>query len=164
MVAGALGRLHLPWCNHEECERFVATRGRPVGSTTGDGVVRLALGCFPLAIQYAGRHGRRKEPFVDQISVMSKSIGGELVSSVADKGFGVFDRSMGAVLAVEVRRKLDSKHGLIPDLLPASGRRAPSRVRPEPGTHPSRLSDPESLPDSSPTTCPTTTLVGSDDP
>jgi pyochelin biosynthesis protein PchC len=121
-----------------------------VGWTTEDGVVRVDLRCFPLAIQYPGRHDRRREPFVDQISVMSKSIGGALVNPVADKGFALFDRSMGAVLTVQVRHKLDSEHGQTPDLLPASGRRVPSRVRPQPGTQPSRLSDPESLSEFSP--------------
>lgn len=146
-----------------------------MGSTTGDGVVRVALGCFPLAIQYPGRHDRRKEPFVDQISVMIESIGGELVNSVADKRFALFGRSVGAVFAVAVGRKLDPEHRLTPELLHASGRHAP--------THPSWLSDPESLPEFSPiarddyraienytysagvpTTCPTTTFVGRDDP
>ncbi|TRW88788.1 thioesterase [Mycolicibacterium sp. 018/SC-01/001] len=78
------------------------------------------------ALQYPGRQDRYKEPFVDSIDALADQITVEL-AGVPDGPVAFFGHSMGAVLAFEVTRRLETSQGRTPVMLFASGSRAPSR-------------------------------------
>ena len=80
-----------------------------------------------LAVQYPGRQDRRRERTVDDIERLADLVVDELVPW-CDRPFGLFGHSMGAMVAYEVARRLESR-GVEPAVLFASGRRAPSRHR-----------------------------------
>ncbi|MEV0643073.1 alpha/beta fold hydrolase [Streptomyces sp. NPDC050619] len=84
-----------------------------------------------LAVQYPGRQDRRNDPGLQSVPELAEAIYGAL-KGVPDLGeFALFGHSMGAVLAFEVASLLEQRLGVRPVRLFVSGRRAPSRVRPE---------------------------------
>jgi pyochelin biosynthetic protein PchC len=82
-----------------------------------------------LALQYPGRQERHREKCLPSIDEMADRIA-EVVLPLADRPLVFFGHSMGAVIAFEVARRLQDR-GSTPRHLFASGRRAPSRYRPE---------------------------------
>ncbi|POM22534.1 Linear gramicidin dehydrogenase LgrE [Actinomadura rubteroloni] len=78
-----------------------------------------------LAVQYPGRQDRRSEPFAATIDELADRIAAAL-RPWRDRPLALFGHSMGALVAFETARRLDD----VPVLF-ASGRRAPSLVRPE---------------------------------
>ncbi|WP_246082729.1 thioesterase II family protein [Nonomuraea diastatica] len=82
-----------------------------------------------LAIQYPGRQERRHEPCIDDIGELADRVTAEIVP-LADRPMAFFGHSMGAVVAFEVARRL-MERDIAPQVLFASGRRAPSCVRVE---------------------------------
>ncbi len=111
-------------------------------------------------VQYPGRQDRRGEPLVDNIDDMADRAFAA-VEPLTDAPFALFGHSMGAVLAFEVARRLETLVGRRPVLVFASGSRAPSRYEDEQdgkddaglvgvmrdlgGTDPRVLNDPEML-------------------
>ncbi|KOV62335.1 thioesterase II family protein [Streptomyces sp. MMG1121] len=83
-----------------------------------------------LALQYPGRQDRRAEPCVDDIAALADLVV-EALAPRLDRPFAFFGHSMGATLAFEVTRRLEQRRLGGPLTLFASGRRAPSRKRPE---------------------------------
>jgi len=83
-----------------------------------------------LAVQYPGRQDRRSDPFIDTIDKLADRIH-EALLPVIKPPFAFFGHSMGASLAFEVARRLEERDDLVPVMVFASGRRAPSRVREE---------------------------------
>lgn len=81
------------------------------------------------SVQYPGRLDRRGEPCIDNIADLADQVHAalrpELTSDVA-----FFGHSMGALVAYEVALRMQAE-GNAPDVLFASGRRAPSRYREE---------------------------------
>lgn len=82
-----------------------------------------------LPVQYPGRQDRRAEPCVGDIGELADRVVDELLS-LDTKPLALFGHSMGAMVAYEVARRLESR-GIKPSCLFVSGRRAPTRVRVE---------------------------------
>jgi surfactin synthase thioesterase subunit len=82
------------------------------------------------AVQYPGRQDRHREPCVDSIAGLADRISAALLEEVTGP-LALFGHSMGAVLGYEVALRLCRAGHPGPRLLFASGRRAPSRYRPE---------------------------------
>lgn len=82
-----------------------------------------------LAVQYPGRQDRRHEPCIDDIRTMADRLLPEL-DGYLDKPLALFGHSMGATLAYELAQRLAGQ-GIVPEMLFASGRRAPSSFRDE---------------------------------
>ena len=111
-------------------------------------------------VQYPGRQDRRSEPLVDNIDDMADRAFAA-VEPLTDAPVALFGHSMGAVVAFEVARRLETLAGRRPVLVFASGSRAPSRygddqdgkddaglvgvMRDLGGTDPRVLNDPEML-------------------
>ncbi|MEU8346263.1 Surfactin synthase thioesterase subunit [Actinomadura meyerae] len=91
---------------------------------------RLAPQVEVLAVQYPGRQDRRHEPLVDDVLALARSAY-ETVAGLGGEPPALFGHSMGATLAYEVARLLEHEAGVRPRALFVSGRRAPSRIRPE---------------------------------
>ncbi|MBO0656333.1 thioesterase [Streptomyces triculaminicus] len=83
-----------------------------------------------LAVQYPGRQDRRREPGITSIQALADEVT-KALEPWTDQPLALFGHSMGATLAFEVARRLESRHGVVPAALFASGRRAPSRPRNE---------------------------------
>ena len=112
------------------------------------------------AVQYPGRQDRHAEPFVESIDDLADHIYAAL-GPLTDAPVALLGHSMGAVLAFEVARRLETLAGRPPALVFASGSRAPSRYGDEPerrtdadligvmrdlgGTDPRVLDDPDLL-------------------
>lgn len=93
-------------------------------------VSRALAGTFDvIAIQYPGRQDRRSEPPLDTIDGLADRIA-PLLRSLTVRPLTLFGHSMGATVAFEVARRLESV-GTGPAALFASGRHAPSRHRNE---------------------------------
>jgi pyochelin biosynthetic protein PchC len=82
-----------------------------------------------LAVQYPGRQDRHRERLIDDIGTLADRVC-EAVAAAVDRPFAFFGHSMGATLAFEVARRLESR-GRHAVRLFASGRRAPSADRDE---------------------------------
>lgn len=78
------------------------------------------------SVQYPGRQDRYKEPFIDNISDLADAVFAA-VEPLAEAPVALFGHSMGAVLAFEVARRLETLAGHRPAVVFASGSRAPSR-------------------------------------
>lgn len=84
-----------------------------------------------LAVQYPGRQDRRNDPCVDNMADLADLID-QALASMADTGpVAFFGHSMGAVLAFEVARRFEARGVKAPSVVMVSGRRAPSRYKPE---------------------------------
>ncbi|HET8680974.1 MAG TPA: alpha/beta fold hydrolase [Micromonosporaceae bacterium] len=82
------------------------------------------------AVQYPGRQDRRAEASIESIPVLADAIS-DAIRPLADCPLAFFGHSMGAVVAYEVALRME-RDGAAPLVrLFASGRRAPSRYRPE---------------------------------
>lgn len=77
------------------------------------------------AIQYPGRQDRLREPCVSDLMTLADRIAPRLHDLTGKEPFAFFGHSMGAAVAFETARRLESA-GQLPELLFASGRRAPS--------------------------------------
>jgi pyochelin biosynthesis protein PchC len=99
-----------------------------------------ATSCFPfaqaltpgtdvLAVQYPGRQERRSEPPLDSIELLADALTRELLPC-ADRPLVFFGHSMGAIIAYETALRFEAAGVPVAHLV-ASGRRAPSRYRPE---------------------------------
>lgn len=74
-------------------------------------------------VQYPGRGSRvREQPFTDSSSLVEAFLPHLL--PLLNKPFALFGHSMGAIIAFEVARHLQNDHGLRPERLIVSGRRA----------------------------------------
>jgi surfactin synthase thioesterase subunit len=82
------------------------------------------------AVQYPGRQDRRAEQPVESISALADAVT-EVVRPLTDRPLAFFGHSLGAILGYEVALRLEAAGA--PPLVRffASGRRAPSRYRPE---------------------------------
>jgi pyochelin biosynthetic protein PchC len=81
-----------------------------------------------LAVQYPGRQDRRTDPLVDDLFVLADQLA-EILSAEQEP-LAFFGHSMGASLAFEVARRLESRGTELLGLF-VSGRRAPSAFRDE---------------------------------
>jgi surfactin synthase thioesterase subunit len=81
-----------------------------------------------LAVQYPGRQDRRTDPLVDDLFVLADQLAEILSAEPGPLAF--FGHSMGASLAFEVARRLESRGTRLLGLF-VSGRRAPSAFRDE---------------------------------
>lgn len=112
------------------------------------------------AVQYPGRQDRYKEPLVESVDDMADHIFAAM-EPMLDAPLALFGHSMGAVLAFEVARRIETLAGHRPEVVFASGAPAPSRRQFESdhrddadfirvmqdlgGTDPRVLSDPDML-------------------
>lgn len=80
------------------------------------------------AVQYPGRLDRYREPAITDLGLLADRVADALTDTV-EGPFAFFGHSMGAILAFEVTRRLERRGALLPEVLFASGRRAPSVVR-----------------------------------
>lgn len=80
-----------------------------------------------LAVQYPGRQDRRQEPCVETIPELADRLLPLLLDEWSDRPLALFGHSLGASLAFELAGLLEQRAGVVPVMLFASGRRAPSR-------------------------------------
>ncbi|GAA5062117.1 thioesterase II family protein [Streptomyces similanensis] len=88
-----------------------------------------------LAAQYPGRQDRRQEPCIDNIPELADRLLPLVVAEQDGRPLALFGHSMGASLAFELAGLLEQRAGIVPVMLFASGRRAPSRFRPQDDVH-----------------------------
>ncbi|MET9730410.1 alpha/beta fold hydrolase [Streptomyces sp. NPDC006458] len=82
-----------------------------------------------LAVQYPGRQDRRTERCIDDVREFADLVTAAL-RPWTDRPLALFGHSLGATIAFEVALRLQAD-GIVPVVLFASGRRAPSRHRDE---------------------------------
>lgn len=82
-----------------------------------------------LAVQYPGRQDRHAEPGIGDLQRLADEVA-EVLRPLTDLPLVLFGHSMGALLGYEVALRLE-RSGTRPQILFASGRRAPSRYRQE---------------------------------
>lgn len=92
--------------------------------------VALRPGVEVLGVQYPGRQERRDQPVVHDIATLADRAA-EALLPWADRPLSFFGHSMGAVVAYEVARRWEERHGIVLRHLYASGRRSPTRHREE---------------------------------
>lgn len=92
---------------------------------------RLADDLDVVALQYPGRQERLAEPCIDDLLELRDAVVDQLLDGWLDRPFALFGHSMGAVVAYEVARALEHRHGRVPRALFVSGRRAPTSHRDE---------------------------------
>ena len=81
------------------------------------------------AVQYPGRQNRQNEPCIESIEEMAAAVARALTGTL-QQPYAFFGHSMGAVVAYETARLLHRDAVPGPAHFIASGRRAPSRLRP----------------------------------
>ena len=77
-------------------------------------------------VQYPGHQDRYKEPFIDNIDGMADEAF-SVLEPLTETPVALFGHSMGAVLAFEVARRMETSTGRLPAQVFVSGSRAPSR-------------------------------------
>jgi surfactin synthase thioesterase subunit len=82
-----------------------------------------------LAVQYPGRQERRREPLIGSVDGLADELF-RVLEPDSEQPFALFGHSMGAMVAYELALRFEDA-GRPPLRLFASGRRAPSRYRPE---------------------------------
>ncbi|MGW1818790.1 thioesterase II family protein [Streptomyces sp. NPDC002125] len=82
-----------------------------------------------LSVQYPGRQDRRLEPCAASVDELARGVV-EALAPWLDRPVTLFGHSMGAMVAFEAARLLENA-GTVPLGVIASGRRAPSRTRPQ---------------------------------
>lgn len=87
-----------------------------------------------VGVQYPGRQDRFAEPNIDSIAELADQSFAAL-RQLSDKPLVLFGHSMGAVLGYEVALRMREAGLPWPARLVASGRRAPSRYRPDERVH-----------------------------
>ncbi|GHI81391.1 hypothetical protein Sspor_69520 [Streptomyces spororaveus] len=87
------------------------------------------------AVQYPGRQDRRSEPPLDELTQLADRITEALTELAPDRPLALFGHSMGALLAYEVARRLETTERLRPIRLFVSGRRAPGHAATRPDLH-----------------------------
>lgn len=87
-----------------------------------------------IAVELPGRGARLTEPPFVSLSPLLDVLA-EAIFPLLDTKFAFFGHSMGALIAFELSRLLRSKYNREPQLLIASGRRAPQVINTEPLTH-----------------------------
>ncbi|MGP3948856.1 thioesterase II family protein [Streptomyces sp. 7N604] len=90
----------------------------------------LAADTETLAVQYPGRQDRHSEAPIGSITELADEVYGAL-EPWTGRPVALFGHSMGALVAFEVARRMEDRAGVTPGALFVSGRRAPSRHRPE---------------------------------
>jgi len=117
---------------------------------------RLRLFCFPYAggnaqiyrtwgtslprdvsvvpVELPGRGPRLKEPRYLSVTALVETLTA-IMEPVLDKPFAFFGHSMGAIIAFELARAVRRVHGLEPEILFVSGRRAPQIPDTDPLTY-----------------------------
>jgi medium-chain acyl-[acyl-carrier-protein] hydrolase len=91
------------------------------------GWTAASIGAQVCAVQYPGRASRFAEPLARRMDQLVESIAVELVLPLADRPFGLFGHSMGAVIAFELARRLESL-GRPPRLVILSGHGLPHDI------------------------------------
>jgi len=81
-----------------------------------------------VAVQYPGRQDRRGEPLIDDVTVLADKLLSAVSTDWTDSPLAFFGHSMGASIAFEVARRLESR-GVRLAVLFVSGRPAPSMPR-----------------------------------
>lgn len=76
------------------------------------------------AVQYPGRQDRFREPPATSVEQLAEPIA-DALGPFAGTSLVLFGHSMGAIVAYEVTRELERRHGPVVDLLIVSGSRAP---------------------------------------
>lgn len=94
---------------------------------------RLSARFDVVAVQYPGRQDRHREPCLTEITELSDGIASALPEELgAPRGpLAFFGHSMGALVAFETARRIEAGSWARPEVLFASGRRAPSRTTDE---------------------------------
>lgn len=82
------------------------------------------------SVQYPGRQDRRHEPLIADVRGLAEGLVRALQGRL-DRPYALFGHSMGAVVAFEVARLMESGAGPAPRALVVSGRRGPSTDRHE---------------------------------
>lgn len=83
-----------------------------------------------LGVQYPGRQSRHREQPIDDLHALADAVFAAL-PDLTRRTVILFGHSMGAIVAYEVARRLQTGPGMVPHRLFASGRRAPSCQRDE---------------------------------
>ncbi|MFE8993732.1 thioesterase II family protein [Streptomyces collinus] len=138
-VAGAGAGIRSRWFR-----RYPATDGsvrlRLVGFPHAGGTAtlfhgwaaRLPGGVELLATQYPGRQERLAEPCAESMAELADRIT-DALEDVLGPGLGaplaLFGHSLGSAVAYEVARRLDERHGIVPERVVVSGRGAPHTER-----------------------------------
>lgn len=101
------------------------------GSATAyrDLAARVGPGIAVLAVQYPGRQDRLGESAVTDLHLLADRIAEELLAQPAVPGLALFGHSMGATVAYETTRRLESAGRTVSRLF-VSGRPAPTFVEP----------------------------------
>lgn len=87
-----------------------------------------------------GREGRLQEPAFTRLEPLVETLTREIFPYL-DRPFAFFGHSMGAVISFELARRLRAEHGIEPEHLFVSGRRAPQLSEKDPEIH--NLPEPE---------------------